>query len=131
MVLRARTKLRLVVGLALALACGAEGVDANTPASYGDCGASRLECFVSEDVASGCHTYYEVFDGLTNEPVDPWWAVCARECSNDGDCPIPRTGDIAPSCGDHRSCELACEGGGRCPDGMECVEATGVCMWLR
>lgn len=50
--------------------------------------------------------------------------ACASPCLVDRTCPLPLSGSAAPECNapywDY--CDLPCDGGTTCPDGMACIE---------
>ncbi|MFO0547818.1 MAG: hypothetical protein U0271_05495 [Polyangiaceae bacterium] len=53
--------------------------------------------------------------------VGPFYAYCGSyHCDSDADCPVPLSGDVAPSCL-HQFCQLACDPlEDQCPDGFGC-----------
>lgn len=63
----------------------------------------------------------------TAEPVVFEVTVCAAECSDICECPVPTTGTAVAQC-DGGRCTLDCSAGEDCPDGMICHEPTGRCM---
>lgn len=132
---------RRVVGLAAVagttlLSCNGadepERVEPDTPQTYGRCGESFMDCMPAPMTYGGCSEYYTELDLLTNMPIGPWWAVCEPACATDDDCPIPNSGSAEPRCdlddGDG-ACKLECAADTDCPEGMQCPDARGVCMW--
>ena len=67
----------------------------------------------------------------------PESCLCTNYCEVDGDCPLPSTGSVVPTCkpfgdvvvnGHTAACSLPCDPSVTCPNGMECQN--GEC-WAR
>lgn len=72
--------------------------------------------------------YEECYDLLV-----PDYTVCTMPCQEDGECPVPTSGDAVPVCAGQNDdqCVLECAGGATCPDGMECQMAGPAGMFER
>ena len=65
---------------------------------------------------------------VPNSTCNAWWCSprCPANVGTGDDCPLPLTGTAERVC-NFSLCDLSCQGGLSCPDGMEC--AGGICRW--
>jgi hypothetical protein len=61
---------------------------------------------------------------LVDNTDTPTFGTCADACKDASDCVVPETGDVQPVCQDFGDdvflCQLQCQDGDTCPDGMNC-----------
>ena len=65
---------------------------------------------------------------VPNSTCNAWWCSprCPANVGTGDDCPLPLTGTAERVC-NFSLCDLSCQGGLVCPEGMEC--AGGNCRW--
>lgn len=72
---------------------------------------------------------------LSDNPDDPNFGLCSRECEDDCDCfPDPTKGSADSTCapileGGGKACVLDCSGGKSCPSGMACNPDFDICVF--
>ena len=94
---------------------------ANPDDPYGSCGDDTAEWSVCSIPGLGCGGWGEIGPcGDGSCEYARFWVTCTHSCEKTSDCPVPITGDAAPTC-TRDKCVMPCDENTVCPDGFICA----------